>query len=461
MNTTEVLSKLASGEPLFHELPHISRKRIMGTETEFGVSEKVNGRLPVVLLNGGEMYIDAEHLEYASPEASNAVAAVAYDQAGKYLAMYGNYCSTLYAHNVDWHDSTFGGHENYFTSAPRSVWPKLVPFLIARTIMCGAGWFDPKGAYHISQRARFITGIDGQETTQNRTIINKRHEPLAGILGWERLHVICGDTTMMQCACLLRLGTMSLVVEMLEQDALPDVGYDQRYAISDLHGISSSTSRWYMRGLRSRHRGVVNLLDKYLDRARELYAGRDLVTDIVLAIWQDTLEHLEGDLRKLRRRIDWVAKMFLLEEFQASLSEDEKWTIDVRGWLQSQDLAYHALDPEKGLYMWLAQNGMVERIVSDELIEYAQSNPPTDTRAFARGRMVRYLSKNHSGLRVCPGKWQELIVDHDTDESSVKPLRGDIFKQVASNEMCDPYEPYSKVLCSMQERVAQRHRGSA
>lgn len=96
MDKQTLLTRLASGEPLFCSFPKVKEKRIIGTEIEFGSIPHANRlaleedpRLPMVLSNGGEVYVD-KHLEYASPEVPDAVSAVAYYEAGKLI------CQTFY-----------------------------------------------------------------------------------------------------------------------------------------------------------------------------------------------------------------------------------------------------------------------------------------------------------------------------------------------------------------------------
>ena len=57
--------------------------------------------------------------------------------------------------------------------------------------------------------------------------------------------------------------------------------------------------------------------------------------------------------------------------------------------MQSLDLEYHNLDPERGLYYGLRQEGEVAAFLPvEEMVESAISNPPDGTRALLRGRAV-------------------------------------------------------------------------
>src|SRR4051812_1875355 len=91
MTKTQILEKSDSGKAIFDgALPAVGAVSICGTEIEFGAAnENVEGEpqirfdlLPILLPNGGEVYQDF-HVEYAAPETSNPVEAVAYYEAGK------------------------------------------------------------------------------------------------------------------------------------------------------------------------------------------------------------------------------------------------------------------------------------------------------------------------------------------------------------------------------------------
>ena len=102
---------------------------------------------------------------------------------------------------------------------------------------------------------------------------------------------------------------------------------------------------------------------------------------------------------RLRDRLDWVAKKWLLDSFRESenLSWDDPW-------LQSLDLEYHNIDPNRGLYFDLEQQGSIQRVLTDEQVEKACGSPPQNTRAKARAALVKTLSEN----------WVRYIVDWDS-----------------------------------------------
>ncbi|MGC3989989.1 MAG: proteasome accessory factor PafA2 family protein [Chthoniobacteraceae bacterium] len=157
------------------------------------------------LLNGGRLYLDMGHLEYASPECRSVRDMVAYDLAGdrmiqKALDELGAGESVAFLkNNIDHHTgATFGCHENYLMLRRTEFRPEaigaLLSFLSTRQIFTGTGrvgsarvtafQYESTRAeepvdFQISQRADHIVNDVYQWVQFNRAIINARDEPLA------------------------------------------------------------------------------------------------------------------------------------------------------------------------------------------------------------------------------------------------------------------------------------------
>ncbi|MDO8590622.1 MAG: proteasome accessory factor PafA2 family protein, partial [bacterium] len=373
---------------------------------------------------------------------------VAYYEAGKVLCWNAHLSDNLYCHNNDWKGNTFGAHENYFTCAPRKDWVQLIPFLIARPIMCGAGWINNKYEFEISQRAQHITCAQSNSTMNDRAVINLRSEPLANVKGWDRFHYIGGDDTMNEGATAMRIGMTALVMEMLEMGALPYIEYKTEMAESDSKAVSQRTHNWKLEGVTKGPKGGIELLHLYLNRAKQLFSRRDDVTTAILVIWEDTLNKLVSDPLKLWRRLDWVAKLFILGLFEES---EENSTLE---WLRSQDMEYHSLDPEKGLYYFLRQCGEVERIVSDKLIIEATVEPPIDTRAHVRGKITKHLAAQGGSKSLCADGWDHLTVvdkEHRRDKWGVEARRFYLSESIGN-----PFETYKGLLRKIK-RFLDKH----
>jgi proteasome accessory factor A len=116
------------------------------------------------------------------------------------------------------------------------------------------------------------------------------------------------------------------------------------------------------------------------------------------------LDALESYPMSLADRLDWVAKRSLLDTYMAE--EGVGWDDDV---LHSLDLEYHNVNPETGLYYGLEQDGLMRRIVSDDDVRKAVTEPPRDTRALGRSMMIRALQSSRSAQYAID--WDAVYLD--------------------------------------------------
>src|SRR5919198_1262824 len=198
----------------------------------------------------------------------------------------------------------------------------------------------------------------GLETTLKRPIINTRDEPHADPDRYRRLHVIVGDANLCEVAIFLKLGTTALVLEMIEDDYLPDLSISN--PVAALHRVSQDVTCTAEVALADgRRRSAVQLQWEYLERAAK-YVEQEHDTEDnreILRRWEAVLEGLESDPMGLHRELDWVAKYRLLEGYRQRDGLD--WA-DHK--LRLVDLQYHDVRRDKGLYQRLAATGKVERL---------------------------------------------------------------------------------------------------
>ena len=70
------------------------------------------------------------------------------------------------------------------------------------------------------------------------------------------------------------------------------------------------------------------------------------------------------------------------------------------------DLQYHDVRPLRSLYERLARAGKIERILTEEEIEQAVSQPPHDTRAYFRGECLRRWPQS-----IVAANWDSIVFD--------------------------------------------------
>ncbi len=395
----------------------------------------------VVLTNGARLYVDHAHPEYSSPEVTSPRAAVTWDRAGEQVMLEavrrlsvapGVPGVNLYKNNTDGKGASYGTHENYLMRRETpfaDIVRHLIPFFVARQVMCGAGRVgigqdSTSSGFQIAQRSDFFEVEVGLETTLKRPIINTRDEPHAVADLYRRLHVIIGDANQCDVANLLKLGTTSLVLAMIEDRAISEELAVSK-PVATLHAVSHDPTLKSLIELRDgRTMTAVQLLWVYHEHAdrylQSRYAGElDVDTAEVMRRWADILTRLERDPMECAREVDWVAKLKLLQGYRDR--DGLEWS-DHR--LRAIDIQWSDVRPEKGLFHRMLSLGRIEQLVSDEEVKSAVVTPPEDTRAYFRGRCLeKYPSQ------IAAASWDSVIFDVPGHASlqrvpMLEPLRG-------------------------------------
>ena len=206
------------------------------SDADFSLLTDEDQSIPnVVLPNGARFYVDHAHPEYSSPEVLTPTEIVKWDLAGERVMqiavsldskIYPQDPIRIFKNNVDNKGASYGTHENYITKRStefKKLVSGLTPHFVTRQIYCGAGRIginqdSSKDGFQISQRADYIEAHVGLETTLRRPIINTRDEPHCDSKLHRRLHVIIGDANMSDFATILKFGSTSLILSMIEDD---------------------------------------------------------------------------------------------------------------------------------------------------------------------------------------------------------------------------------------------------
>lgn len=377
--------------------------------------------------NGGCVHIDLDHLEVALPETTSAYDHVAHWRAMLLLAREAAARANrrlpdgrrieVVANNSDGLGQSYGSHVNVLLT--RAAWDNIIrrkahflaylaAFQVSSIVFTGQGKVGSENgrapvAYQLSQRADFIETLLHYDTMSDRPIVNTRDEPLCGGAVWAdaagnsderelaRLHVIFYDSTLCDTASLLRVGTLQIVVAMLEAGFVnPSLALDDPLDALQIWSRDPS--------LRSRARTVsgggltaVDLQFRFLREATK-FADRGGCDGIVpraaeiLALWNDTLIKLRHrDFGVLARRLDWVLKLQMLQRAMTQ-RPDLTWTSPQ---VKCLDQRYPNLDESAGLFWTYEKAGMVDRLVRDDDVQRAVCEPPDDTRAWTRAHLLR------------------------------------------------------------------------
>ena len=376
------------------------------------------GLANLILTNGARLYVDHAHPEYSSPEITNPRDAVLWDRAGMEImadaaeaaTRSGPFTIQLYKNNTDNKGASYGCHENYLMrrSTPfTDIVRDLTPFFVTRQVFSGAGRVGrgqegKEAGFQLSQRADFFEVEVGLETTLKRPIINTRDEPHADPERHRRLHVIVGDANLAEAATYLKMGSTSLVLAIIEAG-----GLQHRLTLKD-----------------GRRLTALEIQRAYLEAAAELaesqaVAGVDHQTADILARWDRVLVDLAEDPRLAADRVDWAAKLSLIDGYRRR---------DSLGWdsarLELVDLQYADIRATRGLALKLEAAGRLERLTSVEDVTRAREYAPTDTRAYFRGECLRRY-----GDAVAAASWDSVIFDIPGQDAlqrvpTLEPVRG-------------------------------------
>lgn len=366
--------------------------------------DQSNMSINTTLTNGARYYLDHAHPEFSTPECTNARDIVRFEKAGERILEVSRSRAEpllpagqrilLYKNNSDRKGNSYACHENYLMDRNMpftQIVEQLTPFLVTRQIFCGAGKVGAENGtdpctYQISQRADFFETEVGLDTMVKRPIINTRDEPHANRDRYRRLHVIVGDSNMSEYSIYLKMGVTALVLQMIE-DQFITKDLTLRNPVKAIKDVSRDLSCKQAIELANGQRMLaVEIQREYLDQARRYAAerGAEAQTQDILECWEYVLDRLASDPLSLRREVDWVAKWHLLTSYMDKRHED--WDSSR---VAMMDLQYHDLRPDRGLYFLLERQGSMARILSEADIVDAIENPPTDTRAYFRGMVLK------------------------------------------------------------------------
>ncbi|MHB8190053.1 MAG: depupylase/deamidase Dop [Ferrimicrobium sp.] len=410
-----------------------------------------------VLTNGARFYVDHAHPEFSSPECISPREATLYDKAGEEIlrrAMVGarkigsrGSEVVVYKNNSDRKGNSYGCHENYLMdrSIPfAEIVRSIVPFFVTRQIIVGAGKvgseFSGREArslpFQLSQRADFFEEEVGLETTLKRPIVNTRDEPHADAQRYRRLHVIIGDANLAEVSTWLKVGLTAIVLAMIEDGYLEDLDLRMRYSVGALREISwdPTLGRTVLMADGRRLRAL-DIQWQYFERA-VIYGrergfgalGDEQEGPRLLVEWERVLGLLGTSPEKLADTLDWVAKYQLLQGYadRHGLGFDDPK-------LAAIDLQYHDIRFDRSLHYRLP----MRRLLDDEEVAVAVTEPPPQTRAYFRGTCLARFPES-----IAAANWDSIIFDLGSDPlrriPMMNPLRGtkkhveELFNRVSS-----------------------------
>ena len=224
---------------------------------------------------------------------------------------------------------------------------------------------------------------------------------------------------MAEMAEFLRVGTTTLVLDVIEAGALPPLP-PLRRPIQALHQLCSDTTLTCSVPLSDgRLVTALQLQRFYLEACRRYLANRRDTTDEayeVLTCWEESLDALDqlqttGETAStLVGCIDWLTKKHLVDEAGGDATWESRKKIDI---------CYHELSPV-GYFQMLQAAGLAPTLVSLPEVERATRTPPANSPATMRGHYIREFSSDADELSV---NWKRVVIGSGLSAKSIRLAR--------------------------------------
>jgi len=378
--------------------------------------EKYLHRANSFLQNGARFYLDGHHPEYSTPECLNPLDLVAHDKASEltileaiklFKAREKNKQYKLFIHksNSDGEGHSYGCHLNVLLDGKvrkdmAYFIKRYIPFQIARLILIGSGKIGAENErndceFQISQRADFFTCLTSPATTENRPIFNLRDEPHASKEKYFRLHDISTDALLCEQAIFLKVALSQIVLAMIEDGFIGDELFPEN-PIKAIRTVSRDLSFNRLIVLKNGNKMTgMEMLRWYLEKC-ENYLKENPMTNQHEKVIKDAyniLDILEKDISKAFGKLDWATAWTVMK----TSNDPEVAKMNL--------LKLREMSPDS-LFKKFEKSGLIHRLVNDNQIKNASINPPTDTRAYLRGQLIKKLRK-----RIIKIGWSNIFLD--------------------------------------------------
>ena len=225
---------------------------------------------------------------------------------------------------------------------------------------------------------------------------------------------------MCDVATYLKIGTTQIVLDMIESDFLSEQDFEIYQPVEAVkiisHDISLERKIQMSSGL---NYSALEIQEKLLNKAKIFLNQRsDSQYQNILNTWQDVLTKLRNNQDDLIGKVDWITKRYLLDKFTQNRSDYS----DLKA--REIDFKYSELSSLNSIVSVLRSKGLIQQLCSQNQIENALANPPIDTRAWFRGKILQKFSQF-----ISAASWDSVILDLDKSQPLIRiptpdPLAG-------------------------------------
>ena len=289
----------------------------------------------------------------------------------------------------------------------------LTAFLVSRVAICGSGNLDHDGCYQMSAKAMAIDSVADMGGFRGERPIfvyghwlgqfcAKSFLSLASTRQMfrrhQRLQIGLSDSNLSDLAEYVKVGSVSLLLDMIEAgatDGLPTLKrpvHSLRRIASDWNLISRvPTSRGEMSAIEIQ-KVYLNAAEKFVDATSSEERGE---ATLVLYRWRELLDAVVAfrknatDTDQALGRVDWLSKRYLIDQ----LGRDADWTAR-----KKIDLRYHELSDDGYFYQLMISRPHL-RLVDDEQIQRRRRSPPPSSPAARRGWLIREFADSEESMQ--------------------------------------------------------------
>ena len=290
----------------------------------------------------------------------------------------------------------------------------LTAFLVSRVALCGSGHLDHSGLYQMSAKAMAIDSVSdmggfrgerpifvfghwlGQFCAKSFLSLASTRQMLRR---HQRLQIGLSDSNLSDLAEYVKVGTVSLLLDMIESRQTKQLPLLKR-PLRSLHRIASDwnlvstvpTSRGEMSALELQ-RAYFSAAEKFVRSVSFKSRGE---APLVLSRWRELMDaavNFRKDSRDVEfaiGRVDWLSKRYLIDQ----LGSDADWPTR-----KKIDLRYHELS-EDGYFSRLIDGKSDLRLVTDEQIDLRRRSPPATSPASRRGWLIREFANSEEGMQA-------------------------------------------------------------
>lgn len=293
----------------------------------------------------------------------------------------------------------------------RPVRRQIAGFLVSRPVLTGAGTLMEDDHFGLSEKGPAIRRlIRSSVHPDNRPLFDTgnlmkgialpflfQFRPYLDLFKRrQRLQLGLSDANLAQVAEYLKIGTTALMIDLAEAGALDGVPQPTQ-PIRALHAWISDPTLTATAPCRAGQGPIQALTALQVQRAYldALIAHLDdsqtdhLEAREIARLWGEALDALADDPGALLGRLDWVSKRYLLETAGPGAGPAGRKKIDLR---------YHELGD--GLYAELERADLCPTLVSEAELAHAKGNPPEDSPAKIRGRLIQALADRQLDVKI-------------------------------------------------------------